>query len=326
MCSSQSKQSRSIRFTEEDISAQDPQPNAELERCSIIQLGSFCALLRSYFGSVCIRLKIIDGHLHHLFDADTANQRAVPAQSVSLSKVLERHRISSKGKIFLAYIIAKSVWRYYNSDFMKAPWTIESVHFMRENKYDEDEDVDREEIDPANPCFAFRPLVSEQAEPTEYFESFSVLHRYPRVLALGVLLVDICRKKALNATAKASSLEEQINSDFTRYNEIVRSNHWPDLDVRHGDAIRTYKDAVCKCLDPRLFHIPSSTKRPNQAGIQKRRNALYTYVVLPLEILCADFGIIDKTDDIGRLAYSEPSAELLSPPAPVLLATLGESL
>lgn len=63
---------------------------------------------------------------------------------------------------------------------------------MREKKYNIDKDVDWEEINPASPCFAFRPLILGEAEPTEYCESFSVLYRYPRVLALGVLLVDIC--------------------------------------------------------------------------------------------------------------------------------------
>lgn len=251
---------------------------------------------------------------------DPTDRRAMPTESISLTEVLEHYRISSKGKFYLAYVLAKSVWRYYNSDFMKAPWTTESVHFMWETKHATDEDS-VPKIGLASPCFAFMPPILEQAKAMEHCESSSVLHRYPKVLALGILLVDICRKTVPNRDTNASPLEEQINDDFMKYNDIVRNTSWPDLDVQHKDAIRTYKDAVCKCLDPKHFHIPSSTKTPDQ-GIKRRRNALYTHVVLPLETLCADFGIIDKSDSLDQLSHPGPSAEV-SPPAPRLLITSG---
>lgn len=210
----------------------------------------------------------------------------------------------SKAKVLLAYILAKSVWQYYNSDFMKAPWTTDSVHFMQEDSQDGGHQW---EINPGIPCFAFSPLTAEQLEFTEYCDKRSVLHRYPRVLALAVLLVEICREQPKRIT-EARSIEERINNDFVRCNEIIDSNFWPNLDLRNPEAIQTYKNSVRNCLDPKLFHIPVRTRSSINAAIKKRRNALYTYVVLPLATMCADLGIIDKRDDIGRLAYSEPNA------------------
>ncbi|KAI5460318.1 hypothetical protein BGZ63DRAFT_424828 [Mariannaea sp. PMI_226] len=312
-----SKHFKSVRFG-------DQQPTKELEKYKIIQLGEFCALLGRPLGSVCVRLKIIDGGLRQLFKADMTDQRVVHAKSVSLSDILARSRISSKAKLFLAYVLAKSVWRYYNSDFMKTPWTTESVHFMREGRRD---DARSEEINPASPCFAFSTLMSEKLEPPEYCDGYSVLHRYPRVLALGVLLVDICRKCPLDSLERAPIIEQQLNDDFTRCADIIDDHSWPDLDLRNEDAISTYRDAVRKCLDPKLFHVPElAEKGLDQMGMKKRRDALYTYVVLPLETLCTDLAIIDKIDQIGKLSYSEPIAELVSPPGPVLLTTSYNSL
>lgn len=291
------------------------------EQCKAVQLGGFCKLLGRRLGSVCIRLKIIDGQLHHLFDAEKADQMVLRTQSVSLSEIL-KCRIPSKAKILLAYILAKSVWQYYDSDFMKAPWTTDSVHFMREGKRG---NGSQEEIDPARPCFAFRPSMSEQFESAEYCDSFSVLHRYPRVLALAALLIDICQKTT-DEIKETTSIEERINNDFTRCSDIVESNCWPDLDLKNQDAIQIYRNAVRKCLDPKLFHIPTSIDGSGNMAIKTRRNALYTYVVLPLTTLCANLGIIDNVNDIGRLTFSEPHVESSYSPAPALLASMDKKM
>lgn len=226
----------------------------------------------------------------------------------------------SKTKVLLAYILAKSVWQYYNSDFMKAPWTTDSVHFMQEDSQDGNHQW---EINPAIPCFAFSPLTAEQLEFAEYCGERSVLHRYPRVLALAVLLVEICRKEPKRIT-EARSIEERINNDFIRCKDIIKSSIWPHLDLRNPEAIQTYKNSVRYCLDPGLFHIPMQTQSSIDAAIKKRRNALYTYVVLPLATLCADLGIIDKRDDIGRLTYSEPN--ITQPLEPQLLISSSKQM
>lgn len=139
------------------------------------------------------------------------------------------------------------------------------------------------------------------------------------MLALAVLLVDICRKEPC-AIPEAASIEEGINNDFTRCGEIIETKHWPDLDLRNEDAIWTYRDAVRKCLDPSLFHISNSPHVADEAAIKKRRNALYTYVVLPLATLCANMGIIDKVDEIERLEFTKQNVEPTSGPVPALLS------
>ncbi|KAL7936124.1 subtilisin-like protein [Trichoderma chlorosporum] len=296
-----SVQTRSVQFKNENISASWQPHTIVQEKCRIIEKGSFCDLLGSRLGSVCIRLKIIDGQLHQLFNAEKSDQRLLKSQSVSLSTILKHQRLPSKSKILLAYILAKSVWQYYDSEFMKVPWTTDSVHFMLQGTKD---DASSGEINSASPCFAFSSFAQDQFESAEYCGNFTVLYRYPRVLALAVLLVEIFLKKP-SETTKARSIEERINTDFLNYSEIIKENFWPDLDLRNDEASRICKNVVRKCLDPNLFHASTSMDGSTKAAIEKRRGVLYTYVVVPLATMCADLGTIEKMDNIGQLAYSE---------------------
>ncbi|WAO91652.1 Peptidase-S8 domain-containing protein [Fusarium falciforme] len=308
------KTKRSIRFAQ-DVDKDEYKHLTQAEKHTIIQLGRFCALLGRPIGSVCIPLKIVDGHLCELDNPALPDQQVAKAGSVSLSDVLEKHRLPSKVKIALAYTLAKAVWRYYNSDFMRTPWTTESVHFMREDR----RNISQDEINPANPCFAFRPFVPEEPEPAEYCDFRHVYHRYPRVLALGVLLVAIVENQVPRSHPEGSSTEERMNDDLMTCRDIAKGKDWPNLGLQSEEASLIYRDAVDKCLDPDLFHVPSSNGDEDQAGIRQRRNALYTHVVLPLEGLCEDCGIIDK-QDIGRLIYSRPVQPKI-PPTPTFLAT-----
>ncbi|RSL67340.1 hypothetical protein CEP53_002994 [Fusarium sp. AF-6] len=314
-----SKTRRSIRFAQ-DVGKDEPRPSLHAEKHTIIELGRFCALLGRPLGSVCVPLKIVDGHLCELDNPALPDQHVAKASSVSLSNVLERHQLPAKAKIVLAYTLAKAVWRYYNSDFMKTPWTTESVHFMREDR----RNMSQDEINPASPCFAFRPLVSAEFESTEYCANRHVYHRYPRVLALGVLLVAIVENQVPLGHTGGSSTEERMNDDLMTCRDIAKGRNWPNLGLQNEEASLIYRDAVDKCLDPDLFHVSSSNGEEDQAGIRQRRNALYTHIVLPLESLCEDCGIIDK-QDIGRLVYSH-SIQPKIQPTPGFLATLSQQI
>lgn len=288
-------------------------------------MDGFCGLFSKALNPTYIRLRIVDGRLHQLFDPEPelVERQLVPARSISLSKLLMDHSITLKGKIFLAYVLAKSVLRYYDSDFMNAPWTTDSVHFVQEQRFDPNDDVYRRQIDPTNPFIAFSPSLSEKEVLAEHLLNRyypHVFHRYPRILALGVMLVDLCHTGSMSATTEAMPLETQMNFDWRRCNDIIKIKNWPKWDIHNDGAAQIYKEAVQKCLNPKLFHVPSSKQGPDPAGVKRRRNALYTYVFLPLETLCTDLGILDNPDDIGCLEHLESNEEATRMPSPRFLA------
>lgn len=308
---------RNIRFLDQDPLV--PEHSTNQDEARVVEIGHFCDLLGRSLGTVCIRLKVMNGHLHQFFQPDVADRRVVEAPSISLSQVLELEKISTKGRILLAYILAKSVWRYYDSDFMRTKWTTETIHFMREYRLDPDKDEDQEKIDPLSPFLAFLHIGNDQNELKERCQTFSVLHRYPRILALGIMLVEICRKKPKKAASELRSYEDQINTDFTIYNEIARSTNWPSLGVRNEEIRNRYRAVVQSCLDPKRFHI-SASMTTGQSDVDLRRDILYKNVVFPLEQLCAELEIIDQPEVVELLDYHSTGSEIRKFPDATLLA------
>ncbi|KAF2873107.1 peptidase S8/S53 domain-containing protein [Massariosphaeria phaeospora] len=299
------RRKRQIHFADQELL--EPNYNEEEEITKVIEAGHFCDLLGRSLGNVCIRLRIVDGCLHQLFQADAPDRRVVEAPSISLSQVLQRKNISSKGRILLAYILAKSVWRYYDSDFMRMHWATETIHFMREYRLNPDGDMDQEKIDPSSPFFAFAAPETGQNEYSEHCQSYSVLHRYPRILALGIMLVEICLTKPRQTHGAAYS-DAQLNTDFTTYQEVAKSTNWPGLDVRNEEIRNKYRAAAQSCLDPKLFHVPHQ-KNSRENDVQIRRDILYKRVIFPLEQLCAEMGIINQPDMVELLDYALPKTE-----------------
>jgi hypothetical protein len=284
-----------------------------------VQVGDFCTLLREDIGDACLRLKVIDGCLHKVSQVGQADQRTVSAPSISLSRLLELEEISTKGKILLAYILARSVWQYYDSDFMKTNWTTESIQFMREHQYEGNIDKDREKIDPSTPFLAFTSTEWSLHASIEQYQTGDVLHHFPRILALGIMLADVGRKNPTRVAHLAISAEAQINKNLAKYQDILKSPTWPSLDVRNPDIKTRFRNAVRTCLDPKVFHVTSPKSRA-QSCVEKRRDIIYRRVVFPLEQLCTELGIIDQPRDdqlinyVGALSISDsiPNGLLLS--------------
>lgn len=271
----------------------------------------FCNLLQESVGPAWIRLRIVNGQLHELHDSERADPPVVDAPSIPLSKLLELSTFSTKGRILLAYIIARSVWQYYDSDFMKTKWTTGSIHFVQEHHYEASGEREQK-IDPSSPYFTFNILNTDGNEVAECCSEFHVLHQYPRILALGVILVELfCKKPLPDDSDISNNVVRQINSKFIKYRMIAGKDGWPELPLSE-EAISLCKTAALNCLEPTGFHTgPRSESKTNQCSMGERRDLLYKRVVYPLEQLCADSGIIAQPVDY--VAYSPPTIDVDAP-------------
>ncbi|RSL97518.1 hypothetical protein CEP52_010869 [Fusarium oligoseptatum] len=121
--------------------------------------------------------------------------------SISLGRLLEEihgspNLLTEKMKEVLSWLLAKAVWQYYSSPWMREPWNKESVHFLFERRRtNEGEDL--------TGIFVNDPLLSVSIVPNPSKNDPShqlapvgrrlgrLLHPTPKILALGVLLVEI---------------------------------------------------------------------------------------------------------------------------------------
>lgn len=218
--------------------------------------------------------------------------------------ILDLYELKSTGKIILAYVLAKSVWQFYSSDWMNTPWSTESIHFMREQPSSTSDGFDPPEINPADPYFAFGFDNSTNDASLEYYDSWYVLHQYPRILALGVLLVEICRGRSRKSRVfEAKTLEEKINNDYTSSWEAIKSSSWPDLKFRNSAARDTYRAVAEVCLSKEILG--------NAEDIEERRNILRKRVVCPLGRLLEDIGLIDQSGLVKRMEEDRLSSSMV---------------
>jgi hypothetical protein len=77
---------------------------------------------------------MIEGRdLEQLEDFKALEQMLEHDSSVTLTTILESYHLTSKMKGTLAYILARSIWQFYDSAWMNTKWTSDSIYFMRES-------------------------------------------------------------------------------------------------------------------------------------------------------------------------------------------------
>lgn len=283
-----------------------------MHRQTLNKVQDFCHLLDEYHGPVWIGAKIKNEEVFRFPGVGDAGALFEPCESISLTNVLYNYRLTGKMKLVLAYILAHSVWRYYNSDWMKARWSTDSVHFLKEKALEPQEPT---RIYACYPCFALQSRLSKENE-TEFYDGV-VVHRYPRLLTLGNLLLDIGRERpfARLQDSPIDSYDQQINTDCAMLRNTLKTNKkWPSLagigDLAVPSSIRTeYKQITQACSDKRLFISSAGTAD----GAEERRNILYRQIVTPLKELLEKLKWEDAIKDMEPMEENCNESLLNSP-------------
>lgn len=257
-------------------------------------------------------MKIENGEVFKFSSTEDAGELVEACESISLSRVLQIYQLTGKMKLVLAYILAYSIWRYYNSDWMKARWSVNSIHFVKE----EDLDIPGG-IYACKPCFAvqFQPPTNDAEEIPDGV----VVHKYPRLLALGILLFNIGRQQSLpNHTGSSpDNMIQQINDDYARATcSLKRDNDWPYLGaIQHTSIQKRYREITNACFDKKLF-MPDRSATSQSSQIKKecrnlhdaenRRAILYKQIVAPLGGLLEDLGWKEALEEIDPMEARPP--------------------
>jgi len=208
-------------------------------------------------------------------------------------------------KAALAYILAQSVWRFYESDWMRIHWTSETIRFMRQHAVS---------CQGEPKVFSSKPYISVQfgdEEPEACESSLAVgeIHRYPRVRALGIMLVEI----GIGSRLEISWKDEDVLSDTMKNNKMWSlARQYSDREVPWETFdFETYWNAVRCCLDPKIFTSapfdPNATEDERLENLKKRRNILHDVVIFPLEQFLRGTGWKNELDKIESLRPQQPS-------------------
>ncbi|EJP63535.1 Peptidase S8/S53, subtilisin/kexin/sedolisin [Beauveria bassiana ARSEF 2860] len=280
--------------------------------------SEFCELLRNDIGSVSMVVRIVNEMIFDLDRAEDIEVDVADERSIPLVEVLERNCLGPQSKLLLAYTLAKSVWQFYDSDFMRIYWTTESIHLFEEKEREEEDDDESENDEGGRersvdwaPYYAFPFEDMREVETVERLPLGKFIHRYPHVLALGLLLYELGlkrrSKKRIKPGEPATTPEKRINDNAKRIRTGVTSDKWPNIGLKHPESLEKYRIIVANCASESVFRPPTTedaTKTPLQMEeelhIEERRAMLYRKVVVPLKELLRDAGWINESGNIAR--------------------------
>lgn len=305
-------------------------------------IKDFCDLLQRDLDEVRLCFRVENDALIDLDDAEILEPRVGPTASISLADVLEGKRLSTKTRLTLAYSVARSIWLYYNSDWMMKPWTSDSIHFMPHGGSNFDESSVLSIANTSNPCLALQFDGSELqfGNFPETHEAQHTVHKYPRVRALGNLLLELGRSHSAKRAAipdppnpsVRDGVAKAINHECAQAVYTIKYDRtWPDFDIRDQHQVDIYKEAVRSCFeilkmlkewalfdtsrkgrgkrDKEVTDLRPINELPLDDQIKLRREFLYQKVVAPLEKLLKNAEIIESTVSLGLVnTASSPSS------------------
>ncbi|KAI2839201.1 hypothetical protein CBS147343_6492 [Aspergillus niger] len=243
------------------------------QRLRRIEVGEFCKVIGSRFGSP-VQFYIQSNVLKVIEPPESKPSRGIrPTEGHSLGHWLRQiPHLSNKGKSHLAYSIAKSVWQYYSSPWMMAPWTHDSIELLIE----ETGLAGQERPHPYLTTNMVRAIV----KPTDCYYADDLMHQYPNILALGILLIEIAIKQPLTSEECPLPLSETAMNDYYTW-AWTTANRSNLKDMVHS----TYEEAVNNCLNPELFGGYSIQQYAEAEQIKARQRVLYEKIVSPLKRL-----------------------------------------
>ena len=303
--------SKSVTICDEKLENCPSGSSTAEENSQVLKVGKFCELLSTSIGNVRIRLNVHAGQLRDLQEIDLVDQNILHKPSIPLAKALELHQLSTRMKIALSYILAQSFWQFYNSDWMKTRWTSEFIHFMLEKSPDDVRDIEQPKIKACNPCYSFR-FDDSDSDFTEHCVAPKIRHRYPRVLALGILLLEIggeAPPPEVDARpSQQQSIVLKINNDWVTGKSVLKSQRWPDFDFKSSGTIaQTYKAVVANCFDEDIFKTDAN--QGFEQGIEDRRTIFYERIVYPLNKLLRDMGWLENLEAIEPIELTRPQEQ-----------------
>ncbi|KAK6498713.1 hypothetical protein TWF481_011289 [Arthrobotrys musiformis] len=272
-------------------------PPPKIEGTELL-LGEFCRHLKAKMG-YCIRFTLVfesaDPILRTCDSYSGLNRNVKLVQSLSLTNVLYKigNKMTTRERFYLAYILAKSVWQYYGSDWMRQPWTHNDIQFLEEQK-----STDKSKIASYNPYY--HPKFSDENKETpEYLPDGVLLHRYPNILALAILLIEIIQGRPYDE-------QNQQPYGFAKMKEYYKYA-WNLTLGATLDCNVIYKEVIKKCLDRKLFkEAPFDEDKPKE-GIDIRRDIIYREIVYPLKHLLKLSSPSDGEDPILQVVDDDPA-------------------
>ena len=221
-------------------------------------------------------------------------QHIISGCGVQLSELLKQCELTVEHKINLSYAIARAFWKFYSSDLMNVRWTSEDILFVPI-----DEEISELGGIPLRAFVSFPFGTQYKESPAEFCEVDQFTHRYPRILFLGIVLLEIGLAQPLGLE-RDSKLSLLAHTNTTHAKAKMKLK---ELKKAEWDGFRWkdyFVEAIENCLDSTNFRETPARRQSRRcrdaneddktvtiSPLTERRDALYRKVVAPLFWLAA---------------------------------------
>ncbi|KAK8867391.1 hypothetical protein PGQ11_005969 [Apiospora arundinis] len=250
---------RGIRFSK-------VKPEITSERSKVIPLGGLCKEITIKAQSQLAFSVSEQGLELETKPSSLSRQYILRLPSISLADLLKATNLAPKSRLLLSYILAKAVWQFYDSMWMHQTWNKDNLHFM----FEKTPDFKALWVNQPFLCHAFDTNIIPQEKDNLR------IHQYPRILALGIMLMEIELGINIEDKRSADCINDDgspaINADLTTALDVFTN----DLQAKTGDVMVPLKKAIEVCIMPTSFD-------QYQNDIDSIRESLLERVVHPIE-------------------------------------------
>lgn len=226
---------------------------------------------------------------------------------MSLTNILKNSSLTKKMKYLLSFLLAKSVWQFYDTKWINNGWTKDNVQFMFEYR--------QKDYQPG--VYLNEPFISasfNQNNPKN--ENIFRPHKFPRIKALGIILLEIELGSGIESAygPDCYDTDGQLNNDADLYTAL-RLYDEDGLD----DTFPLLKTVIGDCLRPAIFN-------PHRKSIDDLRNVLREHVVDKLYTLISLYDQPEKVELRPTVQLTPSQVDRLwKPPATLQISVKGGS-
>lgn len=198
-----------------------------------------------------------------------------------------------KDKLILSFVLATSLLHLHSSHWLKKTWKNENICFLVDSKNGGVLNLRRPYL--TSECTPV--ALAQDAEPLYHF------HRYPNILALGIMLLEIARGTRLADEVEESELQDGRYAT-SKTNGLVALrvfDEWVKDSERSISKIipSGLRSAIRACLEP--AKIPATNPPPSEEQI---RQYIFANILAPLGTALSNIYLI-PLESLHREMYNE---------------------
>ncbi|KAF2176114.1 hypothetical protein K469DRAFT_646247 [Zopfia rhizophila CBS 207.26] len=251
-----------------------PSQKSPGDTAKLVPKRNFCSWVRDMHREQCRAVYVAsNGQLTHRETELVSNEFLLKFASISLATLLDKGFLAnSQQKALLSYLLVKAAWELYYSDWMTKEWSKHSIHFM----FQTDGSFPSHAAQEAQPCaiYVSEPFIEAEFEssPSTEPERSGVptgSHLYPKILALGIMLLEIELGEHL-VDKNGRDAESIKNGKHMAASRILFEEEWKN-NKRGG--FKCIREIIETCI------LPDKAKLGTDPD--NLRNVLYREIVWP---------------------------------------------